>query len=199
MLCAKIYYRVVSIILVIVLTLGLSTQLKSDSRVNEIGFTVQEIVDALKRAQRTIEDAEITSVFSSTVDLTGGEKTVQRRIEELNQQLKQSKNEQEQKRISRGIQLHKDWLKLLPKWPVHSEDYITFKVPQGVADDELPVIYERGHSTDKRVFKQRPPFESLYHYTGIVSREHTAYLRVSVGDPWERNVIGNNDGSVETK
>ena len=34
MLCAKIYYRVVSTILAIFLTLGLSTKLKSDSRMN---------------------------------------------------------------------------------------------------------------------------------------------------------------------
>ena len=198
MLYAKIYYRVVGIMLAIFLILGLSTKSKSDSQMDEVGFTVQEIVDALNFASRTIVDGEITEVSFSTMDITDKKRDVQRIIKELNRELKQSKNKNAQKRISRDIQLHKDWLKLLPKWPIRNECYATFKVPQGADDDELQVLYGRYHLTDKRGFNQETRFfEGLYHKTTIVSTEHTADLIVSVVDPWEGNAIGLNIGSVE--
>lgn len=198
MIYVKDCSRIIQILTALLLTIGLVTRLKSASPEDEVSFTVQEIVDALNLVSRTITDGEITLVTSSTMDITDTENDVKRSIRELSRRLKQAKSERVRKRISKGIQLHKDWLKLLQRWPIRDESYVTFKVPQSDTNDELQLLYKRMHSTDKRGFEQKPDFfESLYHKTQIVSGEHLALLIVTVTDAWDRNAIGNNAGSVE--
>ena len=199
MFSGKVYLRAISTVFTVFLSIGLCSKPECESQMNEVGLSVKEIVDALNFARRVIKDGEITYVSSSTIDLTNSKKDVNRKIKELSQRLKESKSGQEKKRIRDDIQLHKDWLELLPEWPTHNECYIAFQVPGGGTDNELQsACYKRVHLTDKRSLKRRPFFiESLYHKTVIVSGEHMASLIVSVPDPWETNVIGNNDGFVE--